>query len=334
MFSKILLLTLFAVTPTIAKQVCADEDLVKDSLTIGTFPTLLSFGPPGTPALSTTATADYYSCAKNGQGVNTNKAPLVIIIPGADAGKAEYSMAAKAFVDRGYTAAVLEEPIAFSPFQTLNLASSRSLKVFIDIVTAMDDFPADTDQILLAGHSFGGSTVLYYLQGTCPPPLCVPYVDGLSVFDRSDKIKAVGAFATTVTTRNQDGTFGWNEGLDNAGFPFFIVNGEFDAKNFDVIEGELATDGTLDRLMPLNGLATIDGLDHYSIVNKLIPAGASNNAQDSTESREFQVEAAVGALDSWFVTSLREKFDKTCVDLVKDAQASGYTLSKCEVNDE
>jgi hypothetical protein len=331
MFSKILLLTLFAVTPTIAKQVCADEDLVKDSLTIGTFPTLLSFGPPGTPALSTTATADYYSCAKNGQGVNTNKAPLVIIIPGADAGKAEYSMAAKAFVDRGYTAAVLEEPVAVNQFQTLYLASSRSLKVFIDIVTAMDDFPADTDQIFLAGHSFGGSTVLYYLQGYCPPPLCVPGVPGLSVFDRSDKIKAVGAFATTLTLRNDDDSFRWNEGLNNAGFPFFIVNGEFDAKNFDIIEGQLATYGTTDRLTPFNGLATIDGLDHYSIVNRLASGASTNNYQDSTESREFQVEAAVTPLDTWFKTAVTGKLEETCDDQLSKAAASPYSLTRCKV---
>jgi hypothetical protein len=69
-------------------------------------------------------------------------------------------VAAKAFVEKN-TAAVLEEPVVINPFQTLYLASSRSLKLFIDIVTAMDDFPADTDQIMLAGHSFGGGTVLY-----------------------------------------------------------------------------------------------------------------------------------------------------------------------------
>jgi hypothetical protein len=113
----------------------------------------------------------------------------------------------------------------------------------------------------------------------------------------------------------------------------FIVNGEFDGENSEIIEVEPATDGTLDRLTPSNGLATIDGLDHYSIANKLI-AGAAKNDQDSTKSREFQVEAAVGALDSWFVTSIKEKFDKTCLDLVKDAQASGYALSRCEVTDE
>jgi hypothetical protein len=79
-FSKILLFAIFAVTPTIAKEVCADEDLVKDSLTIGTFPTLLPISPPRIlppQILTTTATADYYSCAKNGKV--TNKAPLVII---------------------------------------------------------------------------------------------------------------------------------------------------------------------------------------------------------------------------------------------------------------
>jgi hypothetical protein len=318
------------------KQVCADGDIIsKESLTIGTFPTLLSFGPPGTPPISTTATADYYFCAKNGKA--TNNAPLVIIIPGADAGKTEYSMAAKAFVKRGYTAAVLEEPIDIGEGQTLYLASARSLKLFIDIVTANEDFPASTDHIMLAGHSFGGSQVLYYLQGRCPAPICVPGVPGLSVFEpATSQIKAAGGFGTSVITRDpDDASLSWNVGLNNANFPFFIVNGEFDEKNTATIEGEPVMDGTLDRLTPFNGLATIDDLDHYSIVDDLVFPGAdTNNNGNSMESREFQVNAAVSALDRWFDTSIQGTFADTCADLVEDAVTAGYTLSRCEVNTE
>jgi hypothetical protein len=152
----------------------------------------------------------------------------------------------------------------------------------------------------------------------------------------SDKIKAAGGFATSLISRNaSDGTLDWNVGLDNAGFPFFIVNGEFDQKNTATIDDEPVTNGTLARLTPFNGLATIDGLDHYSIVDNLVPSGAvANNNVNSTESREFQVNSAVAALDRWFDTSIQGTFDDTCADLEKDALASGYTLSRCEVNAE
>lgn len=124
MLSKLLLVTIiFAVTPTIAraKQACADEDLFKESLTIGTFPTLL--------CVTTTATADYYFCAKS--GMVPNKATLVIIIPGDDAGKAAYSMAAKAFVDRGYTELLLKSSLhsVTRRFTWPVLGLSRSLSI-------------------------------------------------------------------------------------------------------------------------------------------------------------------------------------------------------------
>jgi hypothetical protein len=332
MFSKLLLSTLFAVAPMISlaeQQACADSDLVVQSITIGTYETGLPSGPPGSASLFTTATADVYSCAINANA--PNKPPLVILIPGADAGKAEYSMAAKAFVDRGYAAAVLEEPITLG-FFTAYLASPRSLKFFIDIVTVDDDFPADTDQIMLAGHSFGGGTVLYYLNGICPPPLCAPGVPGQSFFTPSDKIVAAGAWATSLIRRNRDNTISWNDGLNNADVPFFIINGQYDQRNYDFIEGEPVIDGTLSRLNPFRGLATIVGLDHYSIVNDLVPDGAAfNNYQDSTMSRESQVDAAVGALDTWFGTATQDnKLCRACHDLFANARESKNPLTRCE----
>jgi hypothetical protein len=53
---------------------------------------------------------------------------------------------------------------------------------------------------MLAGHSFGGGTVLYYLQGRCPLPFCPPFD---SVFVPSDKIKAAVVFATQRSVATQ-----------------------------------------------------------------------------------------------------------------------------------
>jgi hypothetical protein len=46
------------------------------------------------------------------------------------------------------------------------LAGPRTLKAFIDIVTADEEsgFPANTDEINLVGRSFGGTTVLFYMK--------------------------------------------------------------------------------------------------------------------------------------------------------------------------
>jgi predicted alpha/beta-fold hydrolase len=216
MFSKLLLLTVLAVIPMIAHADECASGFLKNALTIGTFPGKNADTTP------TTATADYYySCNPE---VASN-APLVIIVPGADAGKDKYSMAAKAFVDRGYTAAVLEEPsisVVFGQTVTLYLATSRTLKAFIDRVTDDVDFPADTDQIYLAGHSFGGSSVLYYMAGECPPEFCAEGARSLGA--PSDKIKAVGTFAYTLTRFDFiTDVISFEEVLKNVGFPFFVV---------------------------------------------------------------------------------------------------------------
>jgi hypothetical protein len=75
-------------------------------------------------------------------------------------------------------------------------------------------------------------------------------------------------------------------------------------------------DGTLARLTPVTGLATIEGLDQDSIV------------------LEDQVNSVVSALNSWFETSghRRPRFGNTCADLRdEDADDSGYTVKRCKV---
>jgi hypothetical protein len=222
---------------------------------------------------------------------------------------------------------------AFGQSITFYLASSRTLKAFIDIITDDEsDFPADTDNIYLVGHSFGGSTVLFYMAGECPPEFCT-LAD--SVLVPSDKIKAVATFGYTLTTRSFiTNALSFEERLKNFDYPLFISNGEFDDKNVALIGDEILIDGTLDRLLAFAGLVTIEGLDHYSIVNELkFPGADRNNQFPSTAPREFQVQAVVTALDTWFVTTVNGNFDETCEDQRKKAAASSYSLTRCDVKE-
>jgi hypothetical protein len=102
----LLLLTVLTAIPTLTRArrhaggffPYCEDGIRKDSLTIGIF-TGNSADASTNENGTTTPTADYYyPCNPR----VARKAPLVIIIPGVDAGKDKYSMAAKAFVDRGY----------------------------------------------------------------------------------------------------------------------------------------------------------------------------------------------------------------------------------------
>jgi hypothetical protein len=164
-------------------------------------------------------------------------------------------------------------------------------------------------------------------------PLCLPGIPDESTFNPVPEIKAAAGFGSSLIRRNVfDDSISWNEGLDNAGFPFFLVNRNYDQRNFDVIDGEPVIDGTLRRLTPFNAFATVEGLDHYSIVDELIPAGAAfNNNQDSPTPREFQLETAVAALEYWFQKARFGNLDDTiCSDLDKDASENGYSVLRCE----
>jgi hypothetical protein len=220
-------------------------------------------------------------------------------------------MAAKAFVNRGYTAAVLEENSGGS---LMLVPSPGSLQLFIDMVTDMDNFPADTDQIMLARHSAGGITVLSYLQGRCPVYFTFCSRPQLPAIEPSNQIKAAGGFGTSLVNADFGRGYELVKGVfssrrtdiqdadvptNNNGFPFFIVTGENDPE---------VTDGTLEVLTPVNGLATIEGLGRDFIL------------------LESQVESAVAALASWFETSVAGTFDKTCTDLKKDVQKPRDTL--------
>jgi hypothetical protein len=88
---------------------------------------------------------------------------------------------------------------------------------------------------------------------------------------------------------------------NNDNFPFFIFYGDSDLED---------ADGTLARLTPVTGLATIEGLDQDSIV------------------LEDQVNSVVSALNSWFETSVQGTFDdSTCADLEKVLLSPRDTLS-------
>jgi hypothetical protein len=112
---------------------------------------------PPVPAHLPTQRLDYYFCAKNGKV--TNNAPDHIR---SRRRKAEYSMAAQSLCGKRVHGSCSEEPVGPSFYLANSLSS---------FITAMDDFPAATDHIMLAGHSFAAvrSLLAGAFPSFCPP---------------------------------------------------------------------------------------------------------------------------------------------------------------------
>jgi hypothetical protein len=90
----------------------------------------------------------------------------------------------------------------------VNLASSRALKFFVYLTVtldAQDEFPANTDESILLGHSFGGSTdCAILLSGSLNRTTVHPtrHPRSRSIFDPVPQIKAAAGFGTSSILRN------------------------------------------------------------------------------------------------------------------------------------
>ena len=160
---------------------------------------------------------------------------------------------------------------------------------------------ADTSRWILMGHSFGGSAVLYYLANLCPANNCCDIPGSafacflgeldpkvLSDFSNAGEPLpepiAVATFATTAITQGGLDQLKLNTELTGAtgNSPFFLVNGDCDAKNFDTDQnGTILVDGTLDIITNDTNdkvfFASLTNLDHFSIQDRLGDSFDINN---------------------------------------------------------
>jgi hypothetical protein len=154
---------------------------------------------------------------------------------------------------------------------------------------------------------------------------------------------AVAAFATTAIAQGGVAQLSFNFDLEGATgtTPFFLVNGECDAKNFDTAldtNGNSVTilDGTLD-IISGNGandqvyFASLSDLDHFSIQDRLGDSADFNNECDSPLDRELQVEASVEALTYWIEKQIKGRIRNICEDMLVDSNlgAMGFELVRC-----
>lgn len=149
----------------------------------------------------------------------------------------------------------------------------------------------------------------------------------------------MATFATTAINQGGVAQLTLNTELTGATgtSPFFLVNGECDAKNFDMVDGATVLDGTLDIISDSGAndqvfFASLTGLDHFSIQDRLGDSFAINNACNSTLDRNVQVKASVEALTYWVEKQINFNVRNVCEDLLVDSALGemDFELVRCE----
>jgi hypothetical protein len=301
---------------------------------------------------------------------------LIVFLCGGQSFPNVYEIAGSEFVLRGYAVAFLSQAVELptgpppAPAFTLNFVGPN------DILTAINLFQsanspilnmADPTRIVLLAHSFGGSSLLYYLGNTCSQrTFCCSKGPGQCFLGRPEppvaldafanggrplpEIAAAAAFATTAISQGGQVPVVLNrELLETASStPFAIINGEYDAKNCDldnngkvIIEETLNIIGFDGNNVPNDELyfISLKGLDHYSISDALGSAAESVNYANSELGRNVQVKASVEALHFWLQQNPKvtkspvdRKVEHICRDILFDSDLLkfGTDIVKCQ----
>jgi dienelactone hydrolase len=270
--------------------------------------------------------------------------PIVAVLQGAFVDKQFYSEFGTQLARFGFIVVIPNHLVVFGPPGTPPAPFPDEF-VILDVLAQMiveDNDPTsplsrviDTDRMGLAGHSAGGATGLFAIEGSCQPPFCF----GPPIFPLPDAVRG-GAFYGTNTCGlggeltdprcidfagvppNADGMI---FGIDNNNIPVALVQGSNDG-----IGTPPEADATIAVLAGPNELIPIIGANHYGITNvnnpgavppNFIPPTPDQNsptipqaesiAQIAQASGEFLLESLteVELIPAEFPVSAEEKLD-------------------------
>ncbi len=192
--------------------------------------------------------------------------PVVAVLQGANVDKSRYSGLGRGLARQGFIAVIPNHVRApGGPFPPGGLFSSPTvIPQVLAAVTAADADPqsplyrvADTADLGVVGHSFGGAAGLFAAAGLCPPPIC----DG--PYTRPAALRAGAFYGTNLAT-------GGRPDLDTTGVAVALVQGTIDSVA-PPVEAEI----TYRTLEQPRALITVAGANHYGITDVNNPPGAA-----------------------------------------------------------
>ena len=219
--------------------------------------------------------ADIFFPITSNSNVSQQKFPIALLLPGSQVDTSQYTEFAQIVASYGFTVVVPEHIRSLPDFGFMGLLPEASqINHVLDFMVAENSNPnspiantVDTDNLVLLGHSFGGSVGLSAIDNSCIFPLCE------GQFQRPEQLRA-GVFFGSSTFIGTGHFFP----ISNQGIPVALVRGSQDG----LVVPEL-TQVDYDLIQePPKALITVDGANHFGITNINNPPGARTDLNNPT----------------------------------------------------
>ena len=246
--------------------------------------------------------------------------PMVAVLQGAFVDKQFYSEFGTQLARFGFVVVIPNHFVVFGPPSTPPAPFPDEF-VILDVLAQMiveDNDPTsplsriiDTDRMGLAGHSAGGATGLFAIEGSCQPPFCF----GPPIFPLPDAVRGGAFYGTNTCGLGGELTdprcidfagvppnpSGMIFGIDNNNIPVALVQGALDS-----ISTPEEADATIAVFDGSSALIPIDGANHYGITDVNNPPGAIPDFSPQVIPQEESIAQIAQASGEFLLEALTE----------------------------
>lgn len=244
------------------------------------FPTVNSYH---TTVTTNGDSADIYFPNVTNSANSQPKYPIALFLPGSRVETLQYSQYARIVASYGFTVVVPRRIRSLPAFGFTGLLPEASqINDVLNFMVAENSNPnspvtgiLDTNNLVLLGHSFGGSVGLTAIDNSCIYPVCE------GQFQLPQQLRAAAFFGTSINV----GT-GQFISIENQDIPIALLHGKLDG----LIPIGLAQESYNLIQEPPKVLITINGVNHYGITNVNNPVGARLDPNNPTLSQDESIE--------------------------------------------
>ncbi|BAZ30721.1 hypothetical protein NIES4074_31830 [Cylindrospermum sp. NIES-4074] len=272
---------LFVAGSTLVSLVSGEAALATSFSPSPLFPTVNSYN---TIVTTNGDSADIYFPTTANSNISQQKFSIALLLPGSRVDTSEYSQFASIVASYGFTVVVPRRIRSLPAFGFTGLLPEASqINDVLAFIVAENSNPnspiagtVDTDNLVLVGHSFGGSVGLTAIDNSCIYPVCE------GQFQRPEQLRAAAFFGTSINV-------GTNQFIPirNQGIPIALLHGNLDGSSVTLEVAQKSYDLIQE---PPKALITVNGANHYGITNTNNPLGARPDPNIPTLSQNESIE--------------------------------------------